>query len=195
MVISKVIRLDELKREFQSSPGVEIDEIYAGFSHRLNSIIDISDIEAPSINGGRVTFVAEMLNVSRPAVTDWLTKNKPPKEKTLFDVVNYLLKHIKGGEDILPARAVSWLRYGEEVSPCPFQMGYEDPAHKELIPLAANIIAVEAKTMGLGATSYDLAKVLPLTLSTLVDFELNELDEVQGVHRQIIQQHIRNNPR
>lgn len=195
MVISKVIRLDELKREFRSSPGVEIKEIYAGFSLRLNRIIDISDIDAPSINGGRVTFVAEMLNVSRPAVTDWLTKNKPPKEKTLFDVVNYLLMHIDGGEDILPARAVSWLRYGEDVSPCPFQMGHEDPAHKELMPLAASIIAAEAKTMGLGATSYDLAKVLPLTLTTLVDFELNELDEVQGVHRQIIQQHIRNNSR
>lgn len=191
----KVVKLDELKREFQASPSVEIAEIHAGFSRRLNFFIDISDIDTPSINDGRVTFVAEMLNVSRPAVTDWLTKNKPPKETTLFEVVSYYLKHIDGGEDILPARVVSWLRYGEEVSPCPFQVDYEDPAHKELMPLAARIIATEAKSMGLGATSYDLGKVLPLTVSTLADFELRDLDEVQDVHRQIIRQHIRNHPR
>jgi hypothetical protein len=191
----KVVKLDELKREFQASPSVEIAEIHAGFSRRLNFFIDISDIDTPSINDGRVTFVAEMLNVSRPAVTDWLTKNKPPKETTLFEVVSYFLKHIDGGEDILPARVVSWLRYGEEVSPCPFQVDYEDPAHKELMPLAARIIATEAKSMGLGATSYDLGKVLPLAVSTLADFELRDLDEVQDVHRQIIRQHIRNHPR
>ena len=96
----KVVKLDELKREFQASPSVEIAEIHAGFSRRLNFFIDISDIDTPSINDGRVTFVAEMLNVSRPAVTDWLTKNKPPKETTLFEVVSYFLKHIDGGEDI-----------------------------------------------------------------------------------------------
>jgi predicted DNA-binding protein YlxM (UPF0122 family) len=194
-MISKVIRLNELRQEFQSSPGIEINEIYAGFSHRLNSFIDFSDIDTPSLNDGRVTFIAEMLEVSRPAVTDWFTKNKPPKETTLFELANYFLKHIEGGDDILPARVVSWLRYGDEVSPCPFQIKNDDPAHKELIPLAARIIATEAKTMGLGATSYDLTKVLPLTVSTLVDFELSELEEIQKVHRQIIQQHIRNHPR
>jgi hypothetical protein len=191
----KVVKLDELKREFLASSSVEISEIHAGFSRRLNFFIDISGIDTPLINDGRVTFVAEMLDVSRPAVTDWLTKNKPPKETTLFEVVSYILKHIEGGDDILPARVVSWLRYGEEVSPCPFRVGYEDPEHKELMPMAARIIATEAKTMGLGATSYELEKVLPLTVSTLADFELRELDEVKEVHRQIIRQHIRNHPR
>ncbi len=191
----KVVRLDALKREFQASPTVEITEIHAGFSRRLNFFIDVSDIDAPSMNDGRVSFVAELLDVSRPAVTDWLSKNKPPKETTIFEVVRYFLKHIESGEDILPARVVSWLRYGDEVSPCPFKVEHEEIAHQELMPLAASIIANEAKTLGLGASSYDLAKVLALTVQTLADFELRDLDSVKEVHRLIIQQHIRTHSR
>ncbi|MFA0809493.1 hypothetical protein [Microbulbifer epialgicus] len=195
MSVSDKVVVLELKREFQASPGVEIAEIHAGFSRRLNYLIEISDIDAPSMNDGRITFIAEILDVSRPAVTDWLSKNKPPKETNLFEVVGYFLKHIEGGDDILPARVVSWLRYGEEVSPCPFQVEYEDQTHKELMPLAASIIVSEAKSMGLGATSYDLGKVLPKTVSTLADFELRTIEDVQDVHRQIIQQHIQNHSR
>jgi hypothetical protein len=194
-MISKVVQLDELRREFQASPDVEIAEVYAGFSLRLNQFIDISDISIPTLKEGRIAFVAHLLDVSRPAVTDWLVKNKPPKEITLFEVVNYFLKHINHSEDILPARVVSWLRYGEEVSPCPFKSMFGDSEHKELLPLAASIVANEAKLMGFSATSYDLEKVLPLAVTTLADFELMELTQVQEVHRQIIRQHIRDNPR
>jgi hypothetical protein len=192
---NKVVRLVELRREFQASSKVEIAEIYTGFSRRLNYFIDISDIDPPSINDGRISFVAEILNVSRPAVTDWLTKNKPPKETTLFEVVCYFLKHIEGGSDVLPARVVSWLRYGEEVSHCPFKELCETPDNKELIPLAASLIAYEAKSMGFGATSYDLEKVLPSAVATLADFELSEIEQVKAVHRQIIQQLIQRHRR
>jgi len=191
MMKSKVVHIDALKREFQASPAVEIAEIHAGFSRRLNFLFDMSDIDTPSINDGRISFVAKLLDVSRPAVTDWLSKNRPPKETTIFEVVHYLLKHIDEGDDILPARVVSWLRYGDEVSPCPFGLEYEDPAHQALMPLAASIIVNEAKTLGLGASSYNLEQVLALTIKMLVDFELKEQANVKDVHRLIIQQHIR----
>jgi transcriptional regulator with XRE-family HTH domain len=155
---NNVVRLDELKREFQATSKVEIAEIYTGFSRRFNDFIDISDIDLPTINNGRIGFIAELLNVSRPAVSDWLTKNKPPKKTTLFEVVGYFLKHIEDGNDILLARVVAWLRYGEEVSPCPFKGLYDASDNKELMPLAASLIANEAKSMGFGATSYDLEK-------------------------------------
>jgi hypothetical protein len=192
---NNVVRLDELKREFQATSKVEIAEIYTGFSRRFNDFIDISDIDLPTINNGRIGFVAEMLNASRPAVSDWLTKNKPPKETTLFEVVCYFLKHIEDGNDVLPARVVAWLRYGKEVSPCPFTGLCDVTDNKELMPLAASLIANEAKSMGLGATSYDLEKVLPLTVTTLADFEIAEIEQVKDVHRLIIQQLIQKYPR
>jgi hypothetical protein len=192
---NKVVRLDALKKEFQSSPAVEITKIHAGFSRRLNFFIDASDIDAPSLNDGRIGYIAELLDVSRPAVTDWISKNKPPKETMLFDLVRYFLKHIDSGEDILPARVVSWLRYGDEVSSCPFDSELEEGKNQELMPLAASIIAYEAKNLGLGASSYDLEKVLSLTVATLVDFELQTAEEIKDVHRLIIQQHIKSNSR
>ncbi len=192
---NKVIRLDELKHEFQASPGIEISEIHAGFSQRFNYFIDSSDLDAPSLNDGRIGYIAQILDVSRPAVTDWLVKNRPPKESTLFDVVSYLLMHIEHGSDVLPARAVAWLRYGNEVSPCPFETCYDSPDQKRLMPLAARIIANEAKSIGLGANSYDLEQVMPLTITTLVDFELNEMDQIKEIHLQIVRQHIRNHVR
>jgi hypothetical protein len=185
---NNVVRLDELRREFQATSKVEIAKIYTGFSRRFNYFIDFSDIDLPTLKDGRISFVAEILNVSRPAVSDWLTKNKPPKETTLFEVVCYFLKHIEGGNDVLPARVVAWLRYGEEVSPCPFRDLCESTDNKELMPLAASLIANEAKSLGFGAASYDLEKVLPLTVATLADFELSEIEQVKDVHRLIIQQ-------
>jgi hypothetical protein len=56
------------------------------------------------------------------------------------------------------------------------------------MPLAASLIANEAKSMGFGATSYDLEKVLPLTVTTLADFEIAEIEQIKDVHRLIIQQ-------
>ncbi|WP_045861686.1 hypothetical protein [Teredinibacter purpureus] len=192
---NNVVRMDALKQEFKSSPSVEITEIHAGFSRRFNLMIDLSDIDAPSLNDGRVGFAAELLGASRPAVTDWLTKNKPPKETSLFEVVRCFLKHIDSGEDILPARVVSWLRYGDEVSPCPFGVEYEEEDNQEMMPLAASIIAEEAKELGFGASSYDLEAVLNLVVKTLVDFEIQEKVGIKEVHRKIVQQHIRTHSR
>lgn len=190
---NNVVRMDALKQEFKSFPSVEITEIHAGFSRRFNFMIDSSDIDAPSLSDGRVGFTAEILDVSRPAVTDWITKNKPPKETTMFEVVRYFLKHIDSGEDILPARVVSWLRYGDEVSPCPF--GVEEEDNQEMMPLAASIIAEEAKELGFAASSYDLEAVLNLVVKTLVDFEIQEKAGIKEVHRKIIQQHMRTHAR
>jgi len=192
---NKVVYLGASNRETKSSATAEISEIYAGFSRRLNLFIDASDIDAPSMNDGRVSFIADLLNVSRPAVTDWLSKNKPPKETTIFEIVYFFLKHMDAGEDILPARVASWLRYGDEVSPCPFRVEQDEIVYQELIPLAASIIANEAKTLGLGAASYDLEKVLKLTVQTLADFELRESNRIKEVHRLIIQQHIKSHIR
>lgn len=192
---NKVVHLDALKQEFKESTSVEIAEIHAGFSRRFNLMIDLSDIDAPPLNDGRVGFAAELLDASRPAVTDWLTKNKPPKETTLFEVVRYFLSHIDSGEDILPARVVSWLRYGDEVSPCPFGAEYEELDNQELIPLAASIIAEESKELGFGASSYDLEVVMSLVVKTLADFEISEASALKSIHRKIIQGHIRSHSR
>ncbi len=118
-----------LKADFDATEDVQVSKIYDGFSKRFNYLIDISDADVPPIDGGRVSFLAELFGVSKPATSEWLSKDKPPKDGsqrdrsgdvTLFRIVCFFLKHIQNSHNIVPARVVAWLRYGEGAISYPF---------------------------------------------------------------------------
>lgn len=96
--------------------------IYEGFSTRLNHLLDISDFVGISSVDERVALISKTFGVNDTESNNWVAKDIPPKETTLFEIAGFLLNHIASEKEILPARVVSWLRYGEVVSPCPFQV-------------------------------------------------------------------------
>lgn len=187
---NNVVCLDELKMELQASKPAVISDISAGFSKRFNFFIDISEVDVPTAGDGRYGYFEGLGKWSKPSVYGWLAKNKPPKETTLFQIVEFFLKHIDGGDYISPKRVVSWLRYGDEVVPCPFMQDAIPEQHK-LIPLAVKIIADVAKKMGVSAREYDLKKVIDLSIVALADFDVRDLESVEDVHRLIIKEYIR----
>ncbi|MET1256983.1 hypothetical protein [Aliikangiella maris] len=191
-----------LKADFDATEDAHVSEIYDGFSKRFNRLIDISDAEVPPIDGGRVSFLAELFGASKPATSDWLSKDKPPKdgsqrdrsgEATLFRIVGFFLKHIQNGDSIVPARVVTWLRYGDSVIPCPFTSTVNDVTFRKLSPIAASVIAQESKTLYLNTADYDFAEVMKQTVKMLVNFEISQEVDISDTHRVIIQQYLLNN--
>jgi hypothetical protein len=184
-------RLNMLKQEYIGGKCINPREIHAGFSERFNFFIDITDLEIPSVNGGRVTYLSELFELSRPVIGEWLSKDRPPKDSTLFDVAGFLAKHVSGGEKIPVALIVSWLRYGEKITKCPLKVGgnFSEPGEKAFLHVAANIVANEARKLHLSSDEYDLRDVLDRTISTLKDFQLLKIEDVKEIHRQIIRSH------
>jgi len=101
-------------RDFGSIEKAKLSEIHNGFSERLNWLLDLSNLNAPPLNNGRVSWTAEVTNSSRPAVMDWLKHDKPPKSVTLRKLVIFLHNHLPPIFSEAPVLE-AWLRYGPEV--------------------------------------------------------------------------------
>ena len=99
---------------FSTVEKAKLSEIHAGFSDRLNWLLDLSDLDAPPLNNGRISWTAEITNSSRPAVMDWLKHDKPPKSVTLRKLVIFLHNHLPPIFREVPALE-AWLRYGPDV--------------------------------------------------------------------------------
>jgi len=190
---SVVRSIDDYKKEMRDVKSATVEQINAGFSNRLLTFIGQSDIDIPKLDEGMITYIAKLFETSKPAASDWLTKNKPPKEATLLKIVKFFLNHIEGGDNILVTRVISWLRYGDGAVPSPFKQEGKPEGYLELSPLAASLIVEEAKEIGLDASDYDLEKVLPQTVNLLITYDISDDTQVTNAHRDIIRGHIKNN--
>ncbi len=71
--------------EFSNTPGATVQDIYPGFSERINHLIDLSVPSCPPIDKGRCAYIATLTGATKPSVGDWLSRNKPPRDaKTPF---------------------------------------------------------------------------------------------------------------
>lgn len=187
----KVVQLHRQQEEFLNTTPAEVSEIFPGFSARINQFIDLTDLNIPHMDEGRQAYIANLFQSSKMAPGDWLKKDKPPKPSTLRKIVLFLLTHIKG--DYNPLRVEAWLKYGDGAVTNPFR--HSNPDNEALIPLAASLIASVAKEIDVQTTHFDLNQVLNGTIETLSDFQITHESMVEPVHRKIIAQHIRSNPR
>jgi hypothetical protein len=187
----KAEKIKELRQEFINGKLIDPLEIHEGFSGRFNFFIDITDLDVPSIKGGRITFLSELFELSRPVIAEWITKDRPPKDATLFEVAGFFAKHVTGIDGTPVGLIASWLRYGEKITPCPFKLGgsFSEPSESNLLQIAAKVVAAEARKLHLSSDEYDLREVLDRTISTLKDFELSKVEDIKEIHRQIIRQH------
>ena len=91
-----------------------IAEIHAGFSERLNWLLDASDMNPPPLDAGRVTWLAEVTSSSRPAAMDWLKHDRPPKGVTLRKLVSFINEYLPPIMSSTP-KIEAWLKYGPDV--------------------------------------------------------------------------------
>ena len=188
--VTNVVSLHQLQKEFEETQAASITEHFAGFSQRMNELIDLTDIDIPAMHDGRQAYLSSLLQSSKMSSADWLKKNRPPKASTLRNIVVYLLNHIPGSYN--PLRVEAWLKYGDEAVPNPFEARLDN---QSLIPLAAALIASEAKTLAIPPAAFDLNNVLSCTVDMLADFHITNESMVEAAHRQIIAQHIKLHPK
>ena len=183
-----VIQLNRQIEEINQASGT-FSEAFPGFSERLNNLIDLADVDIPSLDDGRQAYISTLLQASKMAPGDWLKKDKPPKTATLRKLVNYLIAHLPGDHN--PYKIEAWLKYGEEAVSNPFNSAPQ--ANQALIPLATTLIVSVAKEIGIPPHEFDLSNVLTATVETLSDFKLIHESMVEPVHRKIIAQYIKAN--
>lgn len=185
-----VVQLQKEIKEINQASST-VTEAFPGFSKRLNHLIDLSDIDIPPLDDGRQAHISALLKASKMAPGDWLKKDKPPKTATLRKLVNYLLSNIQGDHN--PYKVEAWLKYGNTAVKNPFDL--EPKANQALIPLATTLIVSVAKEIDIPPHDFDLTKVLSSTIEMLSDFKLIHESTVEPVHRTIIAQYIRANPK
>lgn len=186
----KVIQLHRQIEEINHTSGT-ISEAFPGFSERLNHLIDLADLDIPPLDDGRQACISTLLRASKMAPGDWLKKDKPPKTATLRKLVSYLLSHIPG--ELNPYKIEAWLKYGDEAVSNPFNSTPQE--NQALIPLAITLIISVAKEINIPPNEFDLNKVLSVTVETCSEFRLTHESMVEPVHRKIIAQYIKANPR
>lgn len=185
-----VVQLHEQIEEINRSSST-VTEAFPGFSERLNHLIDLSGIDIPPLDDGRQAHISTLLKASKMAPGDWLKKDKPPKTATLRKLVNYLLSNIQGDHN--PYKVEAWLKYGDTAVNSPFDL--EPKENQALIPLATTLIVSVAKEIGIPPYEFDLTTVLSSTVEMLSNFKLTHENIVEPVHRTIIAQYIKANPK
>ncbi|MCG8381721.1 MAG: hypothetical protein MJA28_05800 [Gammaproteobacteria bacterium] len=100
--------------DFVTVEKANLAEIHAGFSERLNWLLDASDMNPPPLDAGRVTWLAELTSSSRPATMDWLKHDRPPKGVTLRKLVSFINGHLPPIMSSTP-KIEAWLKYGPDV--------------------------------------------------------------------------------
>ncbi len=192
-----VIPLDVVRQVYQAeAENFDGEECFPGFSERLNHLIDLTQgLDIPALqHRGRLAYVAKITGHSKPAVADWLKKNKPPRDDTLRSLVSFFLHHIDGNYNTL--RVESWLRYGEEATSNPFTSArQEESDDTALRPLAFGLIAEAGRRMDLTVASYELQAVLEDTLIMLKDYGVNGSADIQEPMTDLVSYYIQQHPR
>ena len=193
---SKVSHIDEWKQDFQNTQSATLQELCPGFSDRLNFLIDFTDLDIPSMDKGRISAISEICEVSMPAASDWLKKNRPPRDAvkdkskdiaTLHKLVVFLLKHINSTVKPNTTRVMAWLRYGESAVGDPFEIAITTENTASLLPLATTLILEAARNTDVEISSIDLDPLMTAVIETLQGFAISDIANIQNIHKKIIQ--------
>lgn len=185
---AKVLQFKKQQEEF-SSFTTDLEEIFPGFSSRLNELVDKTDLEVPPLDDGRQAYLSELFSASKMAAGDWLKKDKPPKPTMLRKVVAYMLAHTEWATTN-PLKVEAWLKYGSAIQN-PFERAAIE--NEALYPLASTVISQVARESGVPGSQIDLVECLKQTVELFASFDINRLDKVELVHKKIVEQIVRQN--
>lgn len=153
-----------------------------GFSDRLNQMIDLTELDAPTVGHGRFAWISKIAGVVKSTGAEWLAKDKPPREPTLSALVDYLLGHLKGTYDV--TRVKIWLLYGEDVVPFPFQPQAED--QRTFLQLALVVIHEETNREKIAHTDYDYDAVVERVTKMFQSLNVDAYEDVKLGHRSLV---------
>lgn len=196
MSADKIVPISQYREQFENdAESCTASEIYPGFSERLNYLMDQAEgIEIPDKDGrGRPTFLHKVTGSSRPATSDWVLHNKPPRDKTLRSLVVFFLHHISGDHN--PVRVESWLRYGDQATPNPFAKGQQESDDTPLRLLAAKLVAEAGKALAVTVAGYDFKAVQDATIKMLKDYGVTNDADIQDGMIDLVKYYIKDNPR
>ncbi len=86
---------------------------YAGFSERLNHLLD--EANYPPLDYGRARYLAEKFAVSKSGARKWIREDVPPRPATLRSLVETLYEQTHMTLLRNTSKAIAWLQYGDEV--------------------------------------------------------------------------------
>lgn len=105
--------MEDLICEYKKTENAIIKyEIYEGFSQRLNQILDQSSLNVPKLNEGRGAWLAKLSGASKPAASDWLLHDKPPKQTRLRALIIMIAKYLPFELEVPVIEA--WVLYGSK---------------------------------------------------------------------------------
>jgi hypothetical protein len=196
MATNKVTSLERYREEYKAeAENCSVTEVFPGFSERLNLLMDhTEDLNIPAMDErGRIAYIHKITGHSKPAVSDWLKKDILPRDQTLRGLITFLLRHIPGDYNVL--RVESWVRFGDEATPCPLSLNKGESDTVSLRPLAAKLIADAGKDLTLTVSSYDLQNTMEDVTQMLADYGVRSFEDIQQPLRDLakyyIQQHLR----
>ncbi len=183
---------DELRDENKGVQEASGKNYHAGFSVRLHRLIDqVEGLEIPgSEERGRLSAIAKLTGYSKPSVSEWFKKDKLPSENIFTALVRFFLQYIECNE--IPVRVESWLRYGEEATPDPFEKTAKNDNREELKDLALELLSVVVKDDHVSINDTDLDCVLADTIGMLKNFGVNSSDGVPELIFSLIRSYIKN---
>lgn len=103
--------LNDYQNEFMKM-NASGNELFPGFSSRINRIIDMTDLSAPSKDYGRGAWLANLTQSSKSATSDWLKKDKPPKPSMLRKLIYFFCRHLPPVMRS-PLFVECWVLYGD----------------------------------------------------------------------------------
>lgn len=183
---------DELRDEYKVVHGRGGNKSRAGFSVRLHRLVDqVEGLEIPgSDERGRLSRIAKLTGHSKPSVSEWFKKDKLPSEDIFSALVRFFLQYIECNE--LPVRVESWVRYGEEATPNPFEKTSKNDNREELKDLALELLYVVVKDDHISINDADMDCVLADTIDMLKNFGVNTREGVPELIFSLIRGYVKN---
>ena len=177
--MSNVVPFEALREEYKGEQeATENPKIRPGFSGRFHVLIDQTEgLGIPARDKrGRLSHIAKITGHSKPAVSEWFKKNKLPSEEVFCSLIRFFLHHTSVKVSAL--RVESWLRYGDEATPNPFDIAPQEEKTEALRPVAFRLLTETVKEHQIGISTYDMQAVLDDTLELLGDFGVGPSDDI-----------------
>jgi hypothetical protein len=151
----------------------------AGFSARLNMLLDLAAV-VPPLNQGRVLAMLALNPAWRESeLRQWLHKDVLPARLELHNLVKFLVARLQGKQD--RARWEAFLVYGSPIvsSPINDSIYRADQARREI---ASMIFARITEEYGIPPSAYEADKVFQQCLTLMHKFNIYELRDFQPGH-------------
>lgn len=183
---------EELRLDYKGVQEASGGNCHSGFSVRLHRFIDqVQGLDIPgSEERGRLSAIAKLTGHSKPSVSEWFKKDRLPSEDIFTALVRFFMQYIECNESTV--KVESWLRYGEEATPDPFEKTAKNDNREQLKELALELLSVVVRDDHISINDTDLDCVLDDTMEMLKNFGVTESEGVPELIYSLIRSYIKN---